>query len=282
MKQKMIWTVVALMMAAAGMAQKQLTILHTNDTHSTILPLSTLLDDTIKAGRAGFLRRIALINQEREKNPRLLLFDSGDFSQGSAFYSRFKGEVEVMLMNEMGYDAVAIGNHELDYGVENLARILRMAKFPVVCANYDFGSSPLAGVVKPYVILDREGVRVGVFGLSPVLEGLVAQGNYDGIHYQDPIESTRKVVDILRNQEHCDVVICVSHLGWNIREDLDDSELIPATHGIDLVLGGHSHTYMDELEWKDNEEGKAVPVDQNGKHGIFVGKIVLQLEKDKE
>ena len=123
---------------AVAKKQKQLVILHTNDTHSTIQPVSAQLPDTMKAGRGGALRRIAMLKEERAKDPDLLLFDSGDFSQGSAYYTMFKGDVEVGLMNRMGYDAVTIGNHEFDFGLENMARLFRMATFPVVCTNYDF------------------------------------------------------------------------------------------------------------------------------------------------
>ena len=260
-------------------AQKSLAVLHTNDTHSTVMPLSSLLADTIKAGRAGFLRRLALIQKEREQEPDLLLFDSGDFSQGSAYFTRFKGEVEVKLMNKMGYDAVTIGNHEFDFGVDNLARIYRMATFPVVCANYDFGTTDLADIVKPYIVLKRKGVRIGVFGLSPRLEGLVATDNYRGITYLDPAESARKVIAKLRKQEHCDVVICLSHLGWNIQPDFDDNMLLPQISGVDLVLGGHSHSNFKQLEWLDDATGKRVAIDQNGKHAIFVGKMTLELNR---
>ena len=260
-------------------AQKSLAVLHTNDTHSTVMPLSSLLADTIKAGRAGFLRRLALIQKEREQEPDLLLFDSGDFSQGSAYFTRFKGEVEVKLMNKMGYDAVTIGNHEFDFGVDNLARIYRMATFPVVCANYDFGTTDLADIVKPYIVLKRKGVRIGVFGLSPRLEGLVATDNYRGITYLDPAESARKVIAKLRKQEHCDVVICLSHLGWNIQPDFDDNMLLPQISGVDLVLGGHSHSNFKQLEWLNDATGKRVAIDQNGKHAIFVGKMTLELNR---
>ena len=167
--------------------QKRLVILHTNDTHSTILPVSNQLPDTVKAGRGGFLRRIAMLKEERQKNPDLLLFDSGDFSQGSAYYTMFKGDVEVGLMNMMGYDAATIGNHEFDFGLDNMARIFRMATFPIVCTNYDFTGTPCEGLVKPYVILKRNGVKIGVFALAPKMEGLVSAkncGDFFDAHYR--------------------------------------------------------------------------------------------------
>ena len=257
----------------------RLTILHTNDTHSCIMPLANTLADTVKAGRGGFLRRAAMVNEERNARPSLLLLDSGDFSQGSPYYTLYKGDVEVELMNIMGYDAATIGNHEFDYGLDNMARLFRRARFPIVCANYDFTGTPVEGLVSPYTIIEREGLRIGVFGLAPQLEGLVMENSYRGVDYKDPIETARQCVSLLRNAG-CDVVICLSHLGWDM-PGIDDAQLIAATQGIDIVLGGHSHTYMTDLEYVDNAEGLPVPVDQNGKHGIYVGKIELSVEYDE-
>ena len=278
--KKYIWLIMLLLVVATGAEakkHKQLVILHTNDTHSCILPLKELLADTAIAGRGGFIRRIAMIKEQRKEHPKnLLLFDSGDFSQGSSYYTMFKGDVEVGLMNRMGYDAVTIGNHEFDFGLENMARVFKMANFPIVCANYDFTGTVCEGLVKPYVVLKRNGVRVGVFGLGAKLQGLVSGKNCVGVKYLNPAEVTRKMVDILRNQEKCDVVICLSHLGWDI-SDYSDEELIPDTRGIDIVLGGHSHTFMKEVQYLKNLDGKQVADDQNGKHAALVGKLVVDL-----
>ena len=278
--KKYIWLIMLLLVVATGAEakkHKQLVILHTNDTHSCILPLKELLADTAIAGRGGFIRRIAMIKEQRKEHPKnLLLFDSGDFSQGSSYYTMFKGDVEIGLMNRMGYDAVTIGNHEFDFGLENMARVFKMAKFPIVCANYDFTGTVCEGLVKPYVVLKRNGVRVGVFGLGAKLQGLVSGKNCAGVKYLNPAEVTRKMVDILRNQEKCDVVICLSHLGWDI-SDYSDEELIPDTRGIDIVLGGHSHTFMKEVQYLKNLDGKQVADDQNGKHAALVGKLVVDL-----
>ena len=259
---------------------KQLVVLHTNDTHSCVMPLNPNLADTAMADRGGYLRRVSMINEERKTDPDLLLFDSGDFSQGSPYYSLFKGDVEVGLMNEMKYDAATIGNHEFDFGIDNMVRIFKMAKFPIVCANYDFTGTPLAGIVKPYTILYRKGVKIGVFGLCPELKGLVSTANYGCIKYEDPIAKGKEMADFLKKKEKCDVVICLSHLGWNI-DGIDDTELVPGTRYIDLVLGGHSHTYFKDLEYLKNLDGKLVPIDQNGKSAIWVGKMVLDLTKNK-
>ncbi len=257
---------------------KQLVILHTNDTHSAIMPLNVNLDNKDLAGRGGFLRRINMIKEERKQNPDLLLFDSGDFCQGSGYYTLFKGEVEIGLMNQMGYECTTIGNHEFDFGMENMARIFRMANFPVVCSNYDCTGTVLEGLVKPYITIKRGDVKIGVFALAPKMKGLVFDGNCEGITYLDPAETAQKYIDILRKQEKCDLVICVSHLGWAV-SDYPDEKFIKLTEGCDLVLGGHTHTYMSTLEYAPNKNGKMIPVDQNGKHGVFIGKLVLDLEK---
>ena len=260
-------------------AQKELVIINTNDTHSTVMPLSSNLDDTLKAGRAGYLRRLALLEEQRKAHPDLMLFDCGDFSQGSPYYTMFKGEVEVKLMNMMKYDAVVLGNHEFDNGMDNLARLIDMSEFAWLSANYDFSSTVLKDKVKPYVVLERDDVKIGVFGLTPKLEGLASIENIEGAVYKDPIESAKAVVSELRSESvGCDVVVCLSHLGWNVYKQMDDSTLIANTSGIDLVLGGHTHTYFQELQYVKNAEGKDVPVDQNGKHGIFIGKQRLFIQ----
>ncbi len=257
---------------------KQLVILHTNDTHSAVMPLNENLDNKDLAGRGGFLRRLNMIKEERSKYPNLLLIDSGDFSQGSGYYTLFKGEVEVGLMNQMGYDAATIGNHEFDFGMDNMARLFRMANFPIVCSNYDCTGTVLEALVKPYVTLKRDGVKIGLFALAPQLKGLVFDGNCEGITYLDPAETAQKYIDILRKEEKCDLVICISHLGW-ATSDYPDEKFLSLTEGCDLVLGGHTHTYMPELKYAQDKNGKRIPVDQNGKHGVFVGKLILNLER---
>ena len=164
---------VCLFVGVGAKGPKKITVLHTSDTHSCILPLNKNLADTMLADRGGFLRRINMLKQERAKDPNLLLFDCGDFSQGSSYYTMFKGDVEVGLMNQMHYDAVTIGNHEFDFGMDNMIRLFKMANFPVVCSNYDFGDTELKELVKPYIVLKRQGVKIGVFALCPPLEGLV-------------------------------------------------------------------------------------------------------------
>ena len=279
MMRKAFFTLLAVAaMTAAQAQQKELVILHTNDTHSTIMPLSPNLADTAVAGRGGFLRRLELLRQQREQHPDLLYFDSGDFSQGSPYYTLFRGDVEVGLMNRMGIDAATIGNHEFDFGMENMARLFRMANFPIVCSNYDFTGTPLEGLVKPYVIIKRNGVKIGVFGLAPKLDGLVEKANCEGIVFLDPVKKALEMATFLKKKKKCDMVICISHLGSDIDLD-DDVEMEQGSRYIDLVLGGHSHTYFTELRYEKDLDGRSVPTDQNGKHGIWIGKMTVKLNK---
>ena len=280
MKRLHLIIIVALLsvVSASAKTKKQLVVLHTNDVHSCIMPLSENLDNKDLAGRGGFIRRINMIKEQRALHPDMLFFDSGDFSQGSGYYTLFKGEVEIGLMNKMGYDAATIGNHEFDFGLENMANLFRMANFPIVCSNYDFTGTPCEGLVKDYITLKRNGLKIGVFALGAPLKGLVSNHNCEGVKFLDPAETARKYVDLLRQQEKCDVVICISHLGWMVSE-YPDQKFIGEIEGCDLILGGHTHTYMPTLEYAPDKTGKMIPDDQNGKHGVFIGKLVLTFQK---
>lgn len=279
MKRFLVTAVLAVTVFAGAFAQgKRLVILHTNDTHSCIYPLNKHLADTLLAGRGGFIRRAVMVGEERKEHPNLLLLDSGDFSQGSPYYTLYKGDVEVGLMNLMRYDAATIGNHEFDFGVDNMARLFKKADFPVVCANYDFTGTALEGIVKPYVVLKRDGLRIGVFGLSPELDGLVLAESCAGVKYNDPVKAANDVAKTLKEKEKCDIVICLSHLGWKLA-GLDDTELMSQLRNVDIVLGGHSHTYFTDMEYVKDLDGREIPNDQNGKHGIYVGKIVVDFDR---
>ena len=258
MKTRYFLVILLALVSLSGQAKKhkQLVILHTNDTHSAILPINAQLPDTMKAGRGGFLRRIAMLKEERANHPDLLYFDSGDFFQGSAYFTMFKGDVEVGLMNQMGIDASTIGNHEFDFGLENMAR--------VIC--------------KPWIIIKRNGLKIGVFAVCPKLKGLVSDKNCVGVKYLDPAKVALETATMLKQQQKCDMVICISHLGWNINREGDDQYMIQGSRNIDLVLGGHSHTFMTQLEYCNNMDGKPIPVDQNGKSAVFVGRLVVDLK----
>lgn len=266
--------------SVSAQADKELLIFHTNDMHSRVEPFSDDYQDTLLAGKAGMVRRATFISRQRKEHPDLFLFDSGDFSQGTPYYNMFKGEVEIKLMNAMKYDAGTIGNHEFDFGLDNMARLFKMADFPIVCANYDVRGTVLEGLVKEYTVIEREGVRIGVFGLGAPLDGLVAAHCYGNVKYEDPVSEAQRIADILKNQEKCDLVICLSHLGW-MEDQFSDIELIENTRNIDVVLGGHSHSYFTEPKFYKNLDGVDVPVQQMGKNAAFVGKMVLKLQKNR-
>lgn len=260
----------------------KLFIVHTSDTHSCIEPISPNFGDTAQANKAGYLRRVVLLEQLRKEHPDdMLLFDCGDFSQGSVYYNLYKGEVEVKLMNLMKYDACTIGNHEFDFGLENLARLMKMAEFPFVCCNYDFTGTPCEGLVKPYIIIERAHVRVGVLGVCPQPQGLITGKNFEGMRYTKPAIAAQPIIDLLRNEEKCDVVVCLSHLGWGTHADMDP-DFIANTTGLDIVLGGHSHTYFKEPQYLLDKKGHEVLVDHQGKNARFLGTIEVQTGFEKE
>ena len=283
LKKKMKHILFVLLCLSFGIAKaqtdKQLLIYHTNDMHSRVEPFPKDYQDTLLADLGGLVRRASFIKQQRTEDKDLLLFDCGDFSQGTPYYNLFRGEVEVKLMNHIGYDAGTIGNHEFDFGLDNMAALFRMAEFPIVCANYDFTGTVLEGLVKEYIVLERQGVRIGVFGLGAPLEGLVAKANYGDTKFEDPLTEAQRITDILRDEEGCDVVVCLSHLGWNA-EPYSDIRLIENTRRIDVVLGGHSHSYFDEPVYYKNLDGIDTPVQQMGKNAAFIGKIVINLQKE--
>ncbi|WP_373790124.1 bifunctional metallophosphatase/5'-nucleotidase [Bacteroides heparinolyticus] len=264
----------------SGALEKQLFILHTSDTHSRIEPISREAADEY-AGMGGAVRRAGIVKQFRSKHPDMLLLDCGDMSQGTPYYNLFQGELEIKMMNLMGYDAMAIGNHEFDFGLENMARLFRLARFPIVCSNYEVAGTVLEGLVKPYIILEREGLKIGVFGLAPKLEGLVQADKSEGVVYKDPIAVAQEMSDLLGGKEGCDVVICLSHLGLQrlMPGDVDDEQLVAKTHGIDVILGGHTHTFMEKPMVYLNANGENVSLLHSGRNGIFVGEMVLTLTK---
>ena len=258
-----------------SLSAQTLPLVHTSVPHSSIEPISPHDIKPKQADKGGFIRRVTLIKELRQEHPNMLLLDCGDFSQGSVYYSLFKGEVEVELMNLMGYDAATIGNHEFDCGMENMARLFRMARFPIVCANYDFTGTVCEGLVKPYIIKECAGMRVGIFGLAPQLEGLVSGANCQGVVYHHPTAVAQQMADKLRNEEKCDFVVCLSHLGYGTADDQDPA-VIRGTRGIDVVLGGHSHSYFEYTKYLPNADGREIPLDHQGKNAQFVGVLQFQ------
>lgn len=259
--------------SASAQDTKEIIILQTSDVHSRIEPVNQKGDRNYNEG--GFLRRAAFFEHFRKEHKNVLLFDCGDISQGTPYYNMFRGEVEVKLMNEMGYDAMTIGNHEFDFGMDNMARIFRMAEFPVVCANYNLDATELKGIVKPYVVIEKYGLRIGVFGLGTQPEGMIQANKCEGVIYKDPIEVSNEVAALLKEEERCDLVVCLSHLGIQM-----DERLVAGTRNIDVILGGHSHTFMDGPKTYLNADGKEVPLMHTGKNGVRVGRLDLTLERE--
>lgn len=253
--------------------QQTVTILHTNDTHSQVEPIEAGKRD---ANCAGYARRMGFIERERQADPDLILLDAGDFSQGTPYFNFYHGRIEMDALNRMGYDAGMLGNHEFDYGLDTLAEILRMAQFSIVCANYDVQDTPLEGLVKPYTILHRKGLRIGVFGIGVNPNSLIAAKNFAPVRYLDPLISAQETATLLRRDKHCDVVICLSHQGTNHAVDgqLSDAELAAATRDIDVIIGAHTHKVVENLHIA-NLDGDSVLLAQTGKSGARIGKITL-------
>lgn len=255
--------------------QDHLTILHTNDTHSQIEPKSN--------GQCGYARRMGMIAQERKADKNLLLVDAGDFCQGTPYFNIYRGRVEIDAMNRMRYDAITLGNHEFDNGLDTLAEVLKGAQFPVVCANYDFTGTAMEGMTRPFVIVRKGQLKVGIFGLGCDPKGLIADKNFLPAQYLPPYPVAQQMADTLR-QLGCDVVVCLSHMGTygKAKEDICDVEMVKNTRGIDVVIGGHTHKLYDHLRVA-NLDGDSVPLCQMSKGGAYLGKIMLYLgDKNKK
>jgi 5'-nucleotidase len=250
---------------------QDLVILHTNDVHSNIEPLTSGRN----AGFGGFERRASYIKSIKESHPNVIILDAGDYNQGTPYYTMFKGEVEIMLYNAMGYDAVCLGNHEFDDGQEALAQRLKNADFKTLCANYDLSKSPLKDLVDPWIIIERGGKRVGIIGVMLDLKGYVPESARAGIKYKNPIGVVNKIAKRLKTKERCDLVIVLSHLGFDggSLERPSDTILAQRSKNVDIIIGGHSHTFLEEPVIITNRSGKSVIVNQTGALGVYVGRI---------
>ena len=270
MKRLMMITVAALLTAAALQAQ-DLVILHTNDTHSQIEPIRV----GYNKGLGGVERRLQYIDQVREKygKKRVLLLDAGDFNQGTPYYTVAHGDLEVELVNLMGYDVMTLGNHEFDNGQADLARRLKKCRHKTVTCNYDFSATPLKGLVKPYVIVRRGGMKIGIIGTTSYLEGVVLKSHLDGMVRLNSIEEVNRWADFLKNRKHCDLVILLSHFGYEggTMERPSDVLMVENSRNLDIVIGGHSHTYLKEARQVKDLDGRLVPITQCGGQGIVVG-----------
>jgi len=261
---------------------KQLTILHTNDVHSYIDPFPPTHPKNPNMG--GVARRAALIESIRKENPNVLLLDAGDIFQGTPYFNYYGGELEFKLMSMMQYELATIGNHDFDNGIDGLYAQLPNASFEFVSANYDFKNTVMDGHVKPYKILNKNGIKVGVFGLGVGLEGLVDKKNSKETIYNDPLEISQDMTRILKQEHKCDLVICLSHIGYKYKDEpnkICDTILAAKTRDIDLIIGGHTHTFLDKPTIIKNLDNKEVLVNQVGCYGVNLGRIDFYFDNDK-
>ena len=257
---------------AVSQEKVKITILHTNDTHSQVEPLE-------KNNMGGYARRMGVIDQIRAEEKNVLLLDAGDYWQGTPYFNFFNGRIEIDAMNRMKYDAATLGNHEFDNGLDTMLTVLSGADFQIISSNYVFENAELKKLVKPYVILKVEGVKVGIMALGINPEGLVAQSNYQKTIYLDPVVAAKETSEFLKKKEDCDLIICLSHLGTNERLEITDFDIARATRHIDVIIGGHSHQIIEDTIAK-NYDGRDVIIAQMGKSGVYLGRIDLELEKE--
>lgn len=259
----------------------RITILHTNDMHSRVEPFPN--DGRKNAGLGGMARRATLIKKIREQEPNVLVFDAGDIIQGTPYFNFFGGEVELKLMSQMGYDASTLGNHDFDNGIAGIEKMLPFAQFPYLIANYDFsGEAGLKNAFQSYKIFEKQGVKIGVFGLGIELKGLVLDKHFGAVKYIDPIGVAKEMVQTLKAKK-CDLIICLSHLGYRYDKEpkVSDVTLAQQVEGIDLIIGGHTHTFLDAPEKIVHSSGHTTLINQVGWAGIRLGRVDFVLEKAK-
>jgi 5'-nucleotidase len=262
---------------------KKITILHTNDVHSYIDPFPK--DHPKNPNMGGVARRASLIETIRRENKNVLLLDAGDIFQGTPYFNYYGGELEFKLMSMMKYDVATLGNHDFDNGIEGLLAQLPHAKFDFVSANYDFKNSALDGLIQPYKIIIVDDVKIGIFGLGVQFEGLVDKKNYKEIIHNNPIEIATDMSRILKHNHKCDLIICLSHIGYKYKDDptkVCDIELANKTKDIDLIIGGHTHTFLDKPIIEKNKDGKEVLINQVGCYGLNLGQIDFYITADKK
>ncbi|MBO0932906.1 bifunctional metallophosphatase/5'-nucleotidase [Fibrella aquatilis] len=270
------------LLAATKAAPKAtaLTILHTNDVHSRLDPFP--MDGSRNAGKGGVARRMTLLQQIRSEQKNTLLLDAGDIFQGTPYFNLYKGEPEMLAMNRLGYDAGTIGNHDFDGGIENMRDQFGKATFPLLVANYNFKNTVMDGRTKPWQVFKKDGIRVGVFGLGIQPKGLIPENLYKETRYLDPIDISTDMARRLRQEEKCDYVICLSHLGFKYPDaTVSDQVLAAKSKDIDLIIGGHTHTFLDAPVTVNNANGKPMLINQVGFAGINLGRIDLTFEPGK-
>ncbi len=266
---------------AAPESVNKLTILHTNDVHSRLEPFP--MDGGKNQGLGGVEARSEVINAVRNAEQQVLLLDAGDIFQGTPFFNIYKGEPEIKAMTTMGYDAATMGNHDFDGGMENFATQLQFAKFPIVLCNYDFSGTPLEFKTQPFTIIKKGGLKIGITGVGIELKGLVPDNLYGNTKYLDPVEHANTIARMLKKDKGCDMVICLSHLGYEYKDNkLSDVVFAKESDNIDLILGGHTHTFLDAPTVHKNKSGTDVLVNQVGWAGIVLGRLDFEFGKMKK
>ena len=257
--------------------KKRLVILHTNDTHSTIEPFPSKHSKFPNMG--GVSKRHTILQKIRSEEEHVLLLDAGDIFQGTPYFNTFNGELEMKLMSLLQYDAATMGNHDFDIGLEGFLNAQQFANFPFLCANYDFSETILDGKTKAYHIFHKAGIKIGVFGIGVALKGLVSIDNYGNTRYFDPISTANKIASELKSKS-CDLVICLSHLGFEYENKNinSDRKLAAETQNIDIILGGHTHTFFDKPLVLKNSKNKDVLINQVGWGGVYLGRIDIDVE----
>ncbi|AWG26608.1 bifunctional metallophosphatase/5'-nucleotidase [Flavobacterium kingsejongi] len=270
------------LMSFNPLTTKHITILHTNDVHSHIDPFPA--SDPKSPNMGGVARRATLIDSIRKDNPNVLLLDAGDIFQGTPYFNYYGGELEFKLMSMLQYDLATLGNHDFDNGLEGFLAQLPHAKFEFVSANYDFSNTILHGHVKPYKTFVKDGIKIGVFGLGVELNGLVDKKMYQETIYSDPTETAQEMTRILKKDEKCDLIICLSHIGYQYKNQPDkicDLKLAAQTRDIDLIIGGHTHTFLEKPTIVKNLDSIDTLVNQVGCYGINLGRIDFYFDDDK-
>ena len=257
--------------------KKRLVILHTNDTHSTIEPFPSKHSKFPNMG--GVSKRHTILQKIRSEEEHVLLLDAGDIFQGTPYFNTFNGELEMKLMSLLQYDAATMGNHDFDIGLEGFLNAQQFANFPFLCANYDFSETILSGKTKAYHIFHKAGIKIGVFGIGIALKGLVPMDKYGNTRYLDPISTANKIASELKSKS-CDLVICLSHLGFEYENKNinSDRKLAAETQNIDIILGGHTHTFFDKPLVLKNSKNKDVLINQVGWGGVYLGRIDIDVE----
>lgn len=259
----------------------KLTILHTNDTHSRIDPLP--LNFPNYGGMGGFAKRAELVKQIRAIEKNVLLLDAGDIFQGTPYFNLFGGELELKLMSKLDYDAATMGNHDFDNGIEGFHKVLPNASFPFVCSNYNFENTLLNNGTKPYIVLSKNNIKIGIYGLGIELQGLVLPTLYGETKYYDALTKALEIEKRLKSDEKCDLIICLSHLGFEYgSKKMSDRILAKETYFTDIIIGGHTHSFIEEKVEEKNKQNQAVLISQVGFAGIKLGRIDVYFEPFKK